>query len=46
MEKARAGFVGFEEFAQKVFSQHYLVVYGDHRKKIESLCKILGIEII
>ena len=35
-----------EEFAKKVLSQHYLVVYGDHRRKIESLCKILGIEII
>ena len=35
-----------EEFAQKVLSQHYLLAYGDHREKIEDLCKILGIEII
>ncbi len=35
-----------EEFAQKILSQHYLLAYGDHREKIEDLCKILGIEII
>jgi len=35
-----------EEFAQKVLSQHYLLAYGDHREKLEDLCKILGIEVI
>jgi len=32
--------------AQKVTSEHYLVAYGDHREKLEDLCKILGIEVI
>ena len=35
-----------EEFAQKALSQHYLLAYGDHREKLEDLCKILGIEVI
>lgn len=35
-----------EEFAQKVTSQHYLVAYGDHREKLEDLCKILNIEAV
>jgi len=35
-----------EEFAQKVLSQHYILAYGDHREKIEDLCKLLGIEIV
>ena len=35
-----------EEFAQKVASQHYLVAYGDHREKLEDLCRIVGIEVV
>ena len=35
-----------EDFAQKVASQHYFVVYGDYREEIKDLCKILDIELV
>lgn len=35
-----------EDFAQKVACQHYVITYGDNRKKIENVCSILGIEVI
>ncbi len=35
-----------EEFAQKVSGQHYFIAFGDWRKQYESLCRLLGIEVI
>jgi L-fucose isomerase-like protein len=35
-----------EEFAQKVYGQHYIIVYGDHREGLVDLCKLLGIEVV
>jgi len=35
-----------EEFAQKVYCQHYIIAYGDHRDKLTSLCNLLGITIV
>ena len=35
-----------EQFAEQVFCQHYILAYGDQRKKIEDLCKLLGIEVV
>jgi len=35
-----------DEFAQKVFGQHYIIAYGDHRQQLADLCKVLGIEIV
>jgi len=37
--------VPIEEFVQKIASQHYFVIYGDHREEIYDLCKILNIEL-
>jgi L-fucose isomerase-like protein len=37
---------GVEEFAQKALAQHYAVVYGDHRTKLEELCHLLDIRVI
>jgi L-fucose isomerase-like protein len=38
--------VPIEEFAQKIASQHYFVIYGDHREEIRDLCKVLDIELV
>jgi L-fucose isomerase-like protein len=35
-----------EDFAQKVMSQHYIVVYGDATGEISELCTLLGIELV
>jgi L-fucose isomerase-like protein len=35
-----------DEFAQKVFGQHYIIAYGDHRQQLTDLGKVLGIEIV
>ena len=35
-----------DEFAQKVYGQHYIIAYGDHRQKLEDLCNLLGITIV
>lgn len=35
-----------EEFAQRVMSQHYFVVYGDATAEIAELCRLLGIEVL
>jgi L-fucose isomerase-like protein len=35
-----------ESFAQKALAQHYALVYGDHRGKLERLCRLLDIEVI
>jgi len=35
-----------EEFTHKALSQHYAVVYGDHRQKLVDLCDLLDIEVI
>jgi L-fucose isomerase-like protein len=35
-----------DDFAQKVLGQHYIVAYGDHRKALVDLCKLLGIVVI
>ena len=37
--------VPIEEFVQKIASQHYFVIYGDHREEIYDLCKVLNIEL-
>jgi hypothetical protein len=35
-----------DEFAQKVYGQHYFIAYGDHRQKLEDFCFLLGIEVV
>ena len=35
-----------DEFAQKVYGQHYIIAYGDHRQKLADLCQLLGIKVI
>lgn len=35
-----------DEFARDVLSQHYIIAYGDHRRQLERLCRLLGIEVI
>jgi L-fucose isomerase-like protein len=35
-----------DEFAQQVLGQHYIIAYGDHRKHLADLCRMLGIEVI
>jgi L-fucose isomerase-like protein len=35
-----------DEFAQKVYGQHYIIAYGDHRQKMVDLCHLLGIEVV
>jgi L-fucose isomerase-like protein len=35
-----------EEFAQKVLGQHYILAYGDLRSVLQSLCDMLGINVI
>jgi len=35
-----------EDFAHKALAQHYAVVYGDHRRRLEDLCRLLDIELI
>ena len=35
-----------EEFAQKVLSQHYIVLYGDVTVEITELCRLLDIRIL
>ena len=37
---------GVEAFAEKVFSQHYIVAYGDCMQEMVDLCGMLGIEVI
>jgi L-arabinose isomerase len=37
---------GVDEFAQKVFGQHYIIAYGDHRQALADLCLLTGIEIV
>ncbi|NMA09151.1 MAG: hypothetical protein GX929_08580 [Clostridiales bacterium] len=37
---------GVEAFAEKVGSQHIILVYGDQTRRIRWLCDMLGIEII
>lgn len=34
-----------EKFADNVACQHYVITYGDNRKKIKDLCSILGIKV-
>ena len=34
-----------ERFAQNVACQHYIVTYGDNRRKIRDLCSVLGIDV-
>ena len=38
--------VPIDEFASKVFGQHYIIAYGEHVELIDDLCRILGIEVI
>ena len=35
-----------EEFARKILSQHYIIVYGDHTWVLEDFCRLRGIEIL
>ena len=35
-----------DEFAQKVYGQHYIIAYGDHRGELEDLCGLLGVEVV
>lgn len=37
---------GVDEFAQKVFGQHYIIAYGDHQDKLLDLCRLLDIEVV
>jgi len=38
--------VPVEDFAQKVMSQHYIVVYGDVSREIAELCRLLDIRLL
>ena len=38
--------VTVEDFAQKVFSQHYIIAYGNHLQALSDFCFIKGIEVI
>ncbi|QSH40705.1 hypothetical protein P0136_11875 [Lentisphaerota bacterium ZTH] len=33
-----------DEFVQNVAGMHYIIAYGDHRRKIEFLCRLLDID--
>jgi L-fucose isomerase-like protein len=33
-------------FAQKVFGQHYIIAYGDHRQQLADFCQLLGSEVL
>jgi L-fucose isomerase-like protein len=33
-------------FAQKVFGQHYIIAYGDHRQQLGDFCELLGVEVL
>jgi L-fucose isomerase-like protein len=35
-----------DDFAQKVLGQHYILAYGDQRRQLAELCRILNIEVI
>jgi hypothetical protein len=35
-----------DDFAQKVLGQHYILAYGDHRRQLADLCRVLAIEAI
>lgn len=35
-----------DDFAQQVYSQHYIIAYGDHRASLTDLCRLLGIAIV
>ena len=35
-----------EQFAQRVMSQHYFIVYGDATAEIADLCGLLGVEVL
>jgi L-fucose isomerase-like protein len=35
-----------EEFAEKVLGQHYILAYGDCKAQLQSLCRLLDIEVI
>jgi L-fucose isomerase-like protein len=37
---------GMEDFASKTLAQHFAVVYGDHRRRLEDLCRLLDIQVI
>jgi L-arabinose isomerase len=38
--------VTVEDFAQKVFGQHYIIAYGNHLQSLSDFCFIKGIEVI
>ena len=38
--------VPMDDFVRKVLSQHYIISYGDNRKKLEELCALLGVQVI
>lgn len=35
-----------DEFAQKVYGQHYIIAYGDHRRELADLCALLNIQVV
>jgi L-fucose isomerase-like protein len=35
-----------DEFAQKVYGQHYIIAYGDHSKELKDLCGLLGVQVV
>jgi L-fucose isomerase-like protein len=35
-----------EEFAQKVYGQHYIIAYGNQRTQLEDLCRLLGVSVV
>jgi L-fucose isomerase-like protein len=35
-----------ESFLENVLGQHYILAYGDHRAKLNDLCRILGVEMV
>lgn len=35
-----------DDFVQQVMSQHYILLYGEHRSRLQALCDILGVGVI
>jgi L-fucose isomerase-like protein len=38
--------VPVEEFAEKVYSQHYIICYGNYVERIKDFCRLCNIEIV
>jgi hypothetical protein len=35
-----------EEFAEQVLGQHYILAYGDCKAQLQTLCKLLAIDVV